>query len=156
MGLRISPLLNPYVPKLSLYQTILAMKTLKEYIISANHQIGYKLMFFIGSIFGVKAAYRASEVSRPLPVQKQEIQHVVINHEVVLEPCANNLDIIPHYYKLTPKMITSLYNLISCSYWDQRTWSNLRDRAFEKDIHSQLGFALREAMSDEVCFPAIN
>jgi hypothetical protein len=132
------------------------MKTVKENIVKTNQTFGFKLMFFIGHLFGVKAVYQTSEIAEPLPVEKQEVKQVVINQEVVIEPLAKNQDIIPTYYKLTPKMVTSLYNLINCSYWDERSWNNLRERASQKDIHSQLGFALREAMSDEQCFPAIN
>jgi hypothetical protein len=126
------------------------MKTIKEYIVKTNQTFGFKLMFFIGNLFGVKVVYQASEVAGPLPVEKQEVKQAVIG------PLAKNLDIIPRYYHLTPKMITSLYNLISVSYWDEGRWNGLLDRAYRDDIHSQLGFALREAMCDEVCFPAIN
>jgi hypothetical protein len=110
----------------------------------------------MGNLLGVKAVYQVSEIQEPIPAEKQEVKQVIINHEIVIEPLAKNMDIIPRYYHLTPEMVKSLYNLISVSYWDEGSWNSLLGRAYQNDIHSQLGYALREAMSDEICFPAIN
>lgn len=132
------------------------MKSLKEYIGTVNGQLKYKLVYLINTIFGTNSIIEMSEPATKAKTNTLAYKQVTINQEIRIEPMANNHDVIPTYLKLNKVQVRSLYNLVCYSYFDDYKWNNLKNQSMQAEIKSQLGFAMREAISDEYCFPALN
>jgi hypothetical protein len=133
------------------------MKSVKEYIASINQLIRSKLFFYVGSVKEQKIVYQATETKgRNSESIGNGFSMGILPHEIVLEPMVVNSDIIPSYFMLNAIQLRSMYNLVCYSYWDDDKWNSLKERSFQSDIKSDLGFAIREALVDEFSFPALN
>lgn len=133
------------------------METTNNSINKVNISFWAKLNIYLKKIIGMENEPDESQIE-PLPVTQDltNLLDMIVNNDVMLEQVADNSSFIPKYYKLTPTMVKALYNLVTSSYWNIDSWEALKEHAFQKEIRSQLGLALRQTMSNPICFPAVN